>query len=168
MLCLKLFRYKYNKMQFTKGSFIFKNCLLFDKYYKETAMKGLTRIKQINNLVIYQRDDGNYIVVNPKETNKKKSIVCFSPNLAEIEAFCKQRKELVILRGHNVHVGDIVVTCDKRQELGTIVTDSDDKTKWRFLPVKHGRYYSRELREITAKDVRPATFDEKVLYLKKD
>lgn len=47
-------------------------------------MMGLTRVKQINNLVIYKRDDGNFIVVNPKEKDKKKSILCLSPNLVDI------------------------------------------------------------------------------------
>ncbi len=130
-------------------------------------MKGLTRVKQINNLVIYKRDDGNFIAVNPKEKDKKKSVLCFSPNLAEIESFCQQRKELVILRGHNVHVGDIVVMC-KTKQLGTIVTDHDDKNKWRFLPVNHGRYYSSQLAEITAKDVRPATHEEKIIYYRRE
>lgn len=130
-------------------------------------MRGLTRVKQINNLVIYKRDDGNFIVVNPKEKDKKKSILCLSPNLVDIESFCKQRTDFVTLRGHNVHVGDIVVMC-KTNQLGKIVRDHNDKNKWRFLPVNYGRYYTNQLLEITAKDVRPANYDERVMYLKKE
>ena len=61
--------------------------------------------------------------------------------------------------------GDIVIYKD---EVGTVVTDYDNKDILRFLPCNYGRYYSSELDEITENDVREATHEEKLDLIRRE
>ena len=61
--------------------------------------------------------------------------------------------------------GDIVIYKD---EVGTVVTDYDNRDILRFLPCNYGRYYSSELDVITENDVREATHEEKLDLIKRE
>lgn len=57
--------------------------------------------------------------------------------------------------------GDIVIY---KNQVGTVVTDFDNKDIFRFLPCNYGTYSSSRLTAITEVDIREATHEEK-LYL---
>ena len=52
-------------------------------------------------------------------------------------------------------------------QLGTIVDDYDNKDIFKFLPVNYGRNFSKDLETITEETIEPASFEDKLLYLKK-
>lgn len=55
--------------------------------------------------------------------------------------------------------GDIVIYKD---EVGTVVTDYDNREVMRFLPCNYGTYSTSRLKAITESDVREATHEEKL------
>lgn len=55
--------------------------------------------------------------------------------------------------------GDIVIY---RGEVGTVVTDYDNREVMRFLPCNYRTYSTSRLKAITEDDVREATHDEKL------
>lgn len=61
--------------------------------------------------------------------------------------------------------GDIVVY---KNEVGTVVSDYENKDILRFLPCNYGRYYSSELDAITENDVREATHEEKLELIERE
>lgn len=67
-----------------------------------------------------------------------------------------------------VKYGDIVVYGNS---IGSIVFDSGvnkftENGVARFLPMKYGRYYASDLKVVTDNDVREATDDEKIIFIK--
>ena len=61
--------------------------------------------------------------------------------------------------------GDIVIYKD---EIGTVVTDFDNKNILRFLPCNYGAYSTSRLKVINENDVREATHEEKLDLIKKE
>lgn len=61
--------------------------------------------------------------------------------------------------------GDIVIY---KNEVGTVVTDYDNKEILRFLPCNYGSYSSSELDVITKNDVREATHEEKLDLIQRE
>lgn len=61
--------------------------------------------------------------------------------------------------------GDIVIYED---EVGTVVTDYDNKEVMRFLPCNYGTYSTSRLKAITENDVRQATHDEKLILIERE
>lgn len=61
--------------------------------------------------------------------------------------------------------GDIVIY---RGEVGTVVTDYDNREVMRFLPCNYGTYSTSRLKAITEDDVREATHDEKLDLIERE
>lgn len=61
--------------------------------------------------------------------------------------------------------GDIVIY---KNEVGTVVTDFEDKDILRFLPCNYERYYCSELDIISENDVRQATHEEKLDLIRRE
>lgn len=61
--------------------------------------------------------------------------------------------------------GDIVVY---KGEVGTVVTDYDNREIMRFLPCNYGTYSTSRLNAITEEDVREATHDEKLDLIRRE
>lgn len=61
--------------------------------------------------------------------------------------------------------GDIVIY---RGEVGTVVTDYDNREVMRFLPCNYGTYSTSRLKAITEDDVREATHDEKIDLIERE
>ena len=55
--------------------------------------------------------------------------------------------------------GDIVIY---KNEVGTVVTDYDNREVMRFLPCNYGIYSTSRLKAITEDDIREATHEEKL------
>lgn len=61
--------------------------------------------------------------------------------------------------------GDIVIYKD---EVGTVVTDYDNRNVMRFLPCDYGTYYTSRLKAITENDVREAMHEEKLDLIRRE
>lgn len=61
--------------------------------------------------------------------------------------------------------GDIVIY---KNEVGTVVTDYDNREVMRFLPCNYGTYSTSRLNAITEDDVREATYEEKLDLIKRE
>lgn len=61
--------------------------------------------------------------------------------------------------------GDIVIY---KNEVGTVVTDFENKDILRFLPCKYGSYYCSDLDIISTNDVREATHEEKLNLIRRE
>lgn len=61
--------------------------------------------------------------------------------------------------------GDIVIY---RDEVGTIVTDFENRKVLRFLPCNYGTYSTSRLKAITEDDVREATHEEKLDLIERE
>lgn len=61
--------------------------------------------------------------------------------------------------------GDIVIY---RDEVGTIVTDFENREVLRFLPCNYGTYSTSRLKAITEDDVREATHEEKLDLIERE
>lgn len=61
--------------------------------------------------------------------------------------------------------GDIVIYKD---EVGTVVTDYDNRKVLRFLPCNYGMYSTSILKAITENDVREATHEEKLALIRRE
>ncbi len=61
--------------------------------------------------------------------------------------------------------GDIVIYKD---EVGTVVTDYDNRDIMRFLPCNYGTYSTSRLKAITENDVREATHEEKLDLIRRE
>lgn len=55
--------------------------------------------------------------------------------------------------------GDIVIY---KSEVGTVVTDYDNREVMRFLPCNYGTYSTSRLKAIAEDDIREATHEEKL------
>lgn len=61
--------------------------------------------------------------------------------------------------------GDIVIY---RDDVGTVVTDFENRKILRFLPCNYGVYSTSRLKVITENDVREATHEEKLDLIKRE
>lgn len=133
-------------------------------------MSAMQRLKQINNLVIYKSSDefnSDTFLVTLQRDNKKQ-VLYKAPTLPAAERFCNCHTEYMNRKPNTfLQSGDIVVL-KSGNKLGKIVEDYEDKTILRFLPERYGRYSTKELQAVTLKDVRHATPEERIIYLKKE
>lgn len=61
--------------------------------------------------------------------------------------------------------GDIVVYKNK---IGSVVTDFEKRTIYRFLPCNYGTYFTSKLDVITEDNVRDATHEEKLDFIRRE
>lgn len=61
--------------------------------------------------------------------------------------------------------GDIVIY---KNEVGTVVTDYDNREVMRFLPCNYGIYSTSRLKAITEDDIREATHEEKLDLIERE
>lgn len=61
--------------------------------------------------------------------------------------------------------GDIVIY---KSEVGTVVTDYDNREVMRFLPCNYGTYSTSRLKAITEDDIREATHEEKLDLIERE
>ena len=62
-------------------------------------------------------------------------------------------------------IGDIVIYKD---EVGTVITDYDNREVLRFLPCNYGMYSTSRLKAITDNDIREATHEEKLDLIRRE